>query len=124
MMRKISLLVVVSVLGVSAIAKFLSDHEPSMLLNEKAYYLVAIAELLAAGGLMSSWRRPFAAMTLTAALLGSALLWWWGSAGKCGCFGSWHLGTKYHLVLLAIVGLCSLHLMGRTSGKSLDRQVD
>ena len=95
-----------------------------MLLSEEAYYGVAVAELLAVAGLRSSWRRPFAAMTLTAALLGSALLWWWGSGRRCGCFGSWHLGTKYHLVLLAIVGLCSLHLMGCASRKPLGRQVD
>lgn len=112
-MRILSRVVLVGVLCASAVAKLMSPHQDFMLLSVESYYLVALGEILLAIGLLSRWSHYFARGALAAALAGSVLFWWQGGWGRCGCFGSWELGAKFHIALLAVVGLCSVCLAGQ-----------
>lgn len=82
-----------------------------MWLGPRAYYAIAVCELVCVGALFTKWRRFVLALIVVMSVVGTILIWLYVAPRNCGCFGIWQLERRSHLLVLSIVGAASVTLL-------------
>lgn len=100
---------IVGLLATSAAIKFLHGYDPQYWLDMELYYGLSVAEVALCVLVWSRWRELSLWLLIGGlALVGMYLVLRGESAGVCGCFGSWPMSRRVHLVIISALGLMAI----------------